>query len=650
MLCQNPLFRFRLRTLAVAMLVTAFLAPADLAGQSCGKTGDGCSFFSQCCDGFSCQPFLQKCYHSPRLEGEPCMAGYGCADGLTCEAGTHVCRAPGRQGDPCHATRPCGDGLTCEAGTHVCRGPGREGDPCHATRPCGGGLTCEAGTHVCRAPSGVGEACHATRPCADGLSCQPGVHKCYHVPRWPNEPCVAGHECQPGFTCAPFVQKCMPGELDLSSSALCSSLRVPELSDAARKAGIAMSYSGGGAAAVGVFESIESGGVYGEQGQFGCFVTVCGGVQTDISISTYGTFGMYNSWNDFAGLSFVTTQGASLPLVEFGGFTTAQVLSTEGKLIGSANSLSIGAGLLPVQAGGLSCCTIVAEPNQQVNALASGIETCRQQIAGLIGSSPSAPSDPVPVPAAAPAVAPAAPSGLSATLAEAPPQEVNQTWNRRPVFPSEVFEGNWADGRNITALAWDGEQWTVAMTGNLPWTHQVWRAGPEFPQQYIQEQWNQDSRITSLAHGQGLWAIVMSQGTGWTSQSYLTDAAFPAAAIAEQGAAGNHITEMAYGPGGWVVVVSGNTGWGEQVWLSRPFFPAQEIQEHWNRGLRITGLIHAEGLWYIVMTGNTGWVHQSYTEGTEFPAAEIEQEWSKRFRITSAVKANGQWLVVTSQR
>src|SRR6185437_2634689 len=87
---------------------------------------------------------------SPRQLGEPCVAGYGCGSGLTCEAGTQVCRAPGNVGDPCHATRPCGSGLSCAPGVQKCyHSPRQNGEPCVAGYPCGSGLSCAAGLQIC---------------------------------------------------------------------------------------------------------------------------------------------------------------------------------------------------------------------------------------------------------------------------------------------------------------------------------------------------------------------------------------------------------------------------------------------------------------------------------------------------------------------
>lgn len=59
------------------------------------------------------RPGVQKCYHKVRKDGEPCSIGYNCEKGLSCEAGSQVCRKLGVAGDSCHATRPCQEGFSC---------------------------------------------------------------------------------------------------------------------------------------------------------------------------------------------------------------------------------------------------------------------------------------------------------------------------------------------------------------------------------------------------------------------------------------------------------------------------------------------------------------------------------------------------------
>jgi hypothetical protein len=56
-----------------------------------GQAGRGCSIFSPCSAGYSCQPIVQKCYNSPRREGQPCSAGFSCGSGLRCQPGSQTC-------------------------------------------------------------------------------------------------------------------------------------------------------------------------------------------------------------------------------------------------------------------------------------------------------------------------------------------------------------------------------------------------------------------------------------------------------------------------------------------------------------------------------------------------------------------------------
>lgn len=55
------------------------------------QVGRGCSVFAPCNKGYSCQPFIQKCYHSPRREGQPCSLGFECGAGLRCVPGVQQC-------------------------------------------------------------------------------------------------------------------------------------------------------------------------------------------------------------------------------------------------------------------------------------------------------------------------------------------------------------------------------------------------------------------------------------------------------------------------------------------------------------------------------------------------------------------------------
>jgi len=164
----------------LSFLIIALWFPQPLQAEQ--GYGQNCSVFKPCAERLSCDPFTFKCYHKPRREGEPCMAGFGCAEGLTCEAGSQKCRAPGKVGDPCHPTRPCGDGLSCQPGVLRCyHVPRQEGEPCCVGYNCGVGLQCDGMSLICRGPGKEGDLCHLTRQCGPGLKCEAGSNRCRPV-------------------------------------------------------------------------------------------------------------------------------------------------------------------------------------------------------------------------------------------------------------------------------------------------------------------------------------------------------------------------------------------------------------------------------------------------------------------------------------
>ena len=75
--------RVKFLLLAVLLVKSATTVQSWLITRNQGL-GQGCNAIKQCRAGLTCQPFVQKCYHSPRRENEPCSPGYGCASGLKC--------------------------------------------------------------------------------------------------------------------------------------------------------------------------------------------------------------------------------------------------------------------------------------------------------------------------------------------------------------------------------------------------------------------------------------------------------------------------------------------------------------------------------------------------------------------------------------
>lgn len=291
--------------LALCLLMSGWV----LTSQALAQAGQGCSVFAQCPNGYSCMPLRQVCHRDGGARAnEACQAGYGCARGLACEAGSQVCRAPGQVADPCHATRPC----------------------------------------------------------ARGLSCQPGVHQCFHAPRKAGEPCVAGHGCGEGLYCQSFLQKCVAKTVEYRGQSACNSLRVQATAEDAKRANLTLSFSAGSSGGAGAYVSYETGLVYGNNGEFGCFATACAGNQSNVSVGNFANMGITSNYADFTGFSVVTNQGVDTPFLKLG-FQTSQVFSAQAprrigdiaknRLVGTTSGLSFGVGLSPVTVGSAICYT-----------------------------------------------------------------------------------------------------------------------------------------------------------------------------------------------------------------------------------------------------------------------------------------------------
>lgn len=226
----------------------------------------------------------------------------------------------------------------------------------------------------------VGEACMrgVSTLTSGNMSCESHevlnkeIGRCY-IPQEPGDSCWADAPCGNGFKCQPVAQRCVPDDLPLTSNQMCSAFKVDDLVTAAKNANATMSYGGGTASSAGGAYSQEVGTVYGQGGEFGCFVAVCTGGVSDLSIANFANFGVFDKFSNVSGLAIVSSQGASVPIIE-AGFTTAQVLSTQGEFIGSVNSLSFGVGVSPIQIGVMSCYTEVVDGNQGIDELQASVD------------------------------------------------------------------------------------------------------------------------------------------------------------------------------------------------------------------------------------------------------------------------------------
>ena len=226
----------------------------------------------------------------------------------------------------------------------------------------------------------VGEACMrgVSTLTSGNMTCKPHevlnkeIGRCY-IPQEPGESCWADAPCGNGFKCQPIAQRCVPEDLPLSSNQMCSAFKVDDLVEAAKNANTTMSYGGGSVSSAGGAYSQEIGTVYGQGGEFGCYVSACTGGVSDLSIANFANFGIFEEFSNVSGLAIVSSQGASVPIIE-AGFTTAQVLTTNGQLIGSLNSLSIGVGVSPIQVGVMSCYTEVIDGNRGIAELRDSVD------------------------------------------------------------------------------------------------------------------------------------------------------------------------------------------------------------------------------------------------------------------------------------
>jgi len=162
--------------------------------------------------------------------------------------------------------------------------------------------------------------------------------------------------CAEGLTCWPFLFQCFPAENEeIADDDECRSFYSSSVHEDAINGNVTWSFGTGAAAAVGISETLETGNVYGQDGSYGCYVTICLGGTIDVEVGSYVTTGIYTSYADFQGESVAFVEEAGEIIV----FATAQIINTSGDLIGTADSLSFEASLAPITAGVYDCTTIV---------------------------------------------------------------------------------------------------------------------------------------------------------------------------------------------------------------------------------------------------------------------------------------------------
>jgi hypothetical protein len=231
-------------------------------------------------------------------------------------------------------------------------------------------------------PARAGETCDATAPCGEDLFCQPGLPQRCQALRRPGEgcsvvnPCIAGASCEACFVngCnAPFQCFWNANEGAITEQQ-CRTLYSPGLHQAAEDSNLTMTYALGDGIAAVVGESQSFGVAYGQDGRYGCYTTLCGGINADVSIEVFACVGFSTSFDVVGGQSFANFQEVQLP-GNLLNFATSQIFARDGllplpELTGTEDCLAVGVGpnILPFSAGSFLCETVldtVIEPGME---------------------------------------------------------------------------------------------------------------------------------------------------------------------------------------------------------------------------------------------------------------------------------------------
>jgi hypothetical protein len=355
-----------------------------LAGFVCvdqsATLGQACGPLVQCQSGLVCDPlagFTCVEARTPDL-GEACGPLFPCATGLTCDplAGFRCVDQSVGEGRACGPLVQCDDGLFCDplAGFRCVDAAGVD-EACGPGVPCQSGLQCSLALRCSHAPALAGETCDATTPCGDGLFCQPGIPQRCQLLKRPGEGCSAVNPCIEGASCeACFVEGCnapLQCFWNANEGAIteqqCRTLYSPGLHRAAQDIQTTMTYAVGNGISGLVGESQSFGVAYGQDGRYGCYTTLCAGINSDIAIEHFVAVGFQVDYESVDGASFANFQEVQLP-GDVVNFSTSQEFAREPgqvlplpELVGTEDALSIGvgAGVIPFSAGSYLCETVL---------------------------------------------------------------------------------------------------------------------------------------------------------------------------------------------------------------------------------------------------------------------------------------------------
>lgn len=269
-----------------------------------GQSGDSCSGFGQgsCASGLKCDA-NRTCRHNPPEFGEPCGTGVSCVPELACSkevAGR--CEARDIAGETCSGINQgsCEAGLVCDFLRECRHNPPRLDEPCGPGVSCDDGLYCQAGTQICKNRKSIGDGCSIVNPCMKGLSC---------------EACFSGG-CDFPFQCFPNASA------GVITQQQCLAIFTQKQARAAADSGLAMTVAAGNGIVGLIGEAQEFGVVYGPNGNYGCFSSICAGVAIDVAISHFVSFGFFSAYDNVAGMSTAIIEGVGAGVASF---STSQI-------------------------------------------------------------------------------------------------------------------------------------------------------------------------------------------------------------------------------------------------------------------------------------------------------------------------------------
>ncbi len=352
-----------------------------LAGFRCvdqnAGLGEACGPLVHCTAGLVCDPLAGfVCVDQSAELGEACGPLVQCTSSLVCDplAGFVCVDQSVGVGEPCGPLVQCDAGLFCDpfAGFRCVTAAGVD-QPCGPGVPCEAGLQCTLALRCSHDPARAGETCDATAPCGEGFFCQPGLPQRCQALRRPGEGCSVVNPCVAGASCeACFVNGCnAPFQCFWNSNSgaiteqQCRTLYSPGLHQAAADTNLTMTYAAGDGIAAVVGESQAFGVAYGQDGRYGCYTTLCAGIDLDVSIEAFACVGFNTSFDVVGGASFVIFEEAQLP-GDLLSFSTSQGFAREdllpvGELVSTEDCLAVGVGpnIVPVAAGSFLCETVL---------------------------------------------------------------------------------------------------------------------------------------------------------------------------------------------------------------------------------------------------------------------------------------------------